>query len=255
MPAKCLALKNGDPLAITRATMDLGLFIAASGMVTEQARQDQLSNDLANASTPGFKPDSTPAHSFGELLLRNSANGRTIGAIDTGVALGKTYTDLAPAGMQTTNEPLDFGIVGTGFFGVQTPAGVRYTRDGQFTTSTSGQLVTSTGEPVLSQNGTPIKIEADGTVPAGSLGVFNVPNAAKQGENLFTGTASAPAAGVTLGTVRQGVLEESGINPTTTMVEMVGTMRAFQSGQQAIQAIDQTLQAAATQVGSLDGSS
>lgn len=235
--------------------MDLGLFIAASGMVAEQTRQDQLSNDLANASTPGYKPDATPQRSFGEMLLRNSTNGQAIGTMSTGVALGKTYTDMAPAGMQSTNEPLDFGIVGTGFFGVQTPQGTRYTRDGQFTTSAQGQLVTAAGQNVLSQSGAPIKVEADGTVPASALGVFNVPGAVKQGENLFAGNATTGAAPGTLGTVREGVLEESGVNPTTAMVEMVGSLRTFQSGQQAIQAIDQTLQAAATQVGSMNGSS
>jgi flagellar basal-body rod protein FlgF len=234
--------------------MDLGLFIAASGMVAEQTRQDQLSNDLANASTPGFKPDATPQSSFGELLLRNSETGKTIGSLNTGVALGKTYTDMAPAGMQSTNEPLDFGIVGGGFFGVQTPQGVRYTRDGQFTTSAQGQLVTATGQSVLSQSGSPIKVGAEGTLPAGALGVFNVPDAVKQGENLFSGKAATGAKGA-LGTVRQGVLEESGVNPSTVMVEMVGSLRTFQSGQQAIQAIDQTLQAASTQVGSMNGSS
>jgi flagellar basal-body rod protein FlgF len=234
--------------------MDLGLFIAASGMVAEQTRQDQLSNDLANASTPGYKPDATPQRSFGEMLLRNSANGQAIGTLNTGVALGKTYTDMAPAGMQSTNEPLDFGIVGAGFFGVQTAQGTRYTRDGQFTTSAQGLLVTAAGQNVLSQSGAPIKIEADGTVPASALGVFNVPGAVKQGENLFAGNATTGAPG-TLGTVREGVLEESGVNPTTAMVEMVGSLRTFQSGQQAIQAIDQTLEAAATQVGSMNGSS
>ncbi len=234
--------------------MDLGLFIAASGMVAEQTRQDQLSNDLANASTPGFKPDATPQNSFGEMLLQNSASGKTIGTLDTGVALGKTYTDMTPAGMQSTNEPLDFGIVGTGFFGVQTPQGTRYTRDGQFTTSAQGLLVTAAGQNVLSQSGAPIKAQADGTVPASALGVFNVPGAVKQGENLFEGKAATAAAG-TLGAVRQGVLEESGVNPTTAMVEMVGSLRTFQSGQQAIQAINQTLQASSTQVGSLNGSS
>lgn len=235
--------------------MDLGLFIAASGMVAEQTRQDQLSNDLANASTPGYKPDATPQHSFGELLLRNSTNGQAIGAMSTGVALGKTYTDMAPAGMQSTNEPLDFGIVGAGFFGVQTPQGTRYTRDGQFTTSAQGLLVTAAGQNVLSQSGAPIKVQADGTVPASELGVFNVPNAVKQGENLFAGNATTGSAPGTLGTAREGVLEESGVNPTTAMVEMVGSLRTFQSGQQAIQAIDQTLQAASTQVGSMNGSS
>jgi flagellar basal-body rod protein FlgF len=235
--------------------MDLGLFIAASGMVAEQTRQDQLSNDLANASTPGFKADATPQHSFGEILLRNTSNGQPIGSMNTGVALGKTYTDMTPAGMQTTNEPLDFGIVGAGFFGVQTSQGVRYTRDGQFTTSAQGLLTTATGQNVLSQSGAPIKVQAGGTVPASALGVFDVPGAVKQGENLFTGKASTAAAKGALGTVRQGVLEESGANPTTVMVEMVGSLRTFQSGQQAIQAINQTLQASSTQVGSLDGSS
>jgi flagellar basal-body rod protein FlgF len=230
--------------------MDLGLYIAASGMVADQTRQAQLSNDLANASTPGYKPEQSPQHSFGELLLSNTSTGQRIGAMNTGVQLGHGILDMAPAGMQSTGQPLDFGIVGTGFFAVKTPQGVRrYTRDGQFTTSASGQLVDGAGDPVLSQGGAPIAVGADGTVPPGSLGIFNVPGAAKQGENLYTGTPSGHAGG----TVRSGVLEESGVNPARTMVEMIGSLRTFQSGQQAIQAIDQTLQAASTQVGSLDG--
>jgi flagellar basal-body rod protein FlgG len=230
--------------------MDLGLYIAASGMVADQTRQAQLSNDLANASTPGYKPEQSPQHSFGELLLANTSTGQRIGTMNTGVQLSHSVVDMAPAGMQTTGQPLDFGIVGTGFFAVKTPQGVRYTRDGQFTASASGQLVDGAGDTVLSQSGAPITVGAEGTVLPGSLGVFNVPDAAKQGENLYTGTPSGQAAG----TVRSGVLEESGVNPARTMVEMIGSLRTFQSGQQAIQAIDQTLQAASTQVGSLDGS-
>jgi len=220
-------------------------------MVASQTRQDQLSNDLANASTPGYKPDATPVHSFGEMLLDNTVTGQPIGSLSTGVSLGKTYTNMTPAGMQTTNEPLDFGIVGTGFFAVQTPQGVRYTRDGQFTTSQQGLLVDGAGDNVLAQSGAPITVSSDGTVPAGSLGVFNVPTAVKQGENLFAGTATGPGTG----TVRQGVLEESGVDPSTVMVEMISSLRSFQSGQQAIQAINQTLQAASSQVGSLNGNS
>lgn len=231
--------------------MDLGLYIAASGMVAEQTRQAQLSDNLANASTPGYKPEQSPQHSFGEMLLSNTSTGQTIGSMNTGVQLGKSVIAMTPAGMQQTGQPLDFGIVGAGFFAVHTPQGVRYTRNGQFTTSTQGQLVDSAGDTVLSQSGAPIRVGAEGTVPAGSLGVFNVPGAVKQGENLYTGTPSGHAAG----TVRQGVLEESGVNPARTMVEMIGSLRTFQSGQQAIQAINQTLQAASTQVGSLNGSS
>jgi flagellar basal-body rod protein FlgF len=227
--------------------MDLGLYIAASGMVAEQTRQDQLTNDLANASTPGYKPEETPQRSFGELLLANTSTGTPIGAVATGVQLGKAVTNMTPAGMQETGQPLDFAVVGQGFFAVQTPQGTRYTRDGQFSASAQGQLVNSAGQPVLDQQGKPIAVGPEGHVAAGALGVFEVPAAVKQGENLFSGTASGKAAGV----VRQGALEASGVDAAKAMVEMIGSMRIFQSGQQAIRAIDATLQAASTQVGSL----
>jgi flagellar basal-body rod protein FlgF len=227
--------------------MDIGLFIAASGMVAEQTRQDQLSNDLANSSTPGYKPDEAPQRSFGDVLLANTEGGAPVGAIDQGVALGKTYTNLAPASIRETGEPLDFAIDGTGFFAVRTPQGVRYTRDGQFMASAEGVLTDASGNAVLGQGGAPVKVGANGRVAAGELGVFELSNAAKQGENLFTGAASGKAAG----TVRQGALEGSGVDAAKVMVEMITSLRTFQSGQQAIQAIGQTLQEATTQVGSL----
>ncbi|HME05050.1 MAG TPA: flagellar hook-basal body protein [Solirubrobacteraceae bacterium] len=227
--------------------MDLGLQIAASGMVAEQAHQSQLANDLANASTPGYKPDETPQQSFGEVLL--GSEGRPVGSVVQGVALGKTFTNLNPSGLQETGEPLDFGIAGSGFFAVQSAQGVRYTRDGQFTTSATGQLTDANGNPVLGQGGAPIQVPAGGHVPASALGVFELSGAAKQGENLFTGTSTGKATG----TVRQGALESSAVDAAKVMVEMISSLRSFQSGQQAIQAIGQTLQAASTQVGTLGG--
>ena len=228
--------------------MDLGLDIAASGMVAEQVRQDQLSNDLSNASTPGFKPDETPQRSFGAVLLANTEGGAAVGSVNEGVALGKAFTNMTPGSMQETGEPLDFAIEGNGFFAVRTPQGVRYTRDGQFTASAKGVLTDANGDPVLGAKGGQIKVSATGTVPASAVGLFEVPGAAKQGENLYTGTA----AGKPSGTVRQGSLEGSGVDAAKAMIEMITAMRSFQSGQQAIQAIGQTLQEAASQVGSLN---
>ncbi len=230
--------------------MDLGLDIAATGMVAEQSRQDQLSNDLANASTPGYKPDESPQHSFGDVLLANTPGASAVGSVDLGVSIGKTYTDMTPAPIEETGEPLDFAISGSGFFAVKTPQGIRYTRDGQFTSSAQGVLSDANGNPVLGPGGAQIHVSATGTVPAGAVGIFEVPGAVKQGENLYTGTA----AGKPAGTVRQGALEGSGVDAAKVMVEMITSLRSFQSGQQAIQAIGQTLQAAATQVGSLNGS-
>jgi flagellar basal-body rod protein FlgF len=228
--------------------MDLGLDIAASGMVAEQVRQDQLANDLSNASTPGFKPDETPQHSFGAILLANTEGGAAVGSVNEGVALGKAFTNMTPGSMQETGEPLDFAIEGNGFFAVKTPQGVRYTRDGQFTASAKGVLTDASGDPVLGAKGAQIKVSATGTVPPSAVGVFEVPGAAKQGENLYSGKA----AGKPTGTVRQGSLEGSGVDAAKTMIAMITSMRSFQSGQQAIQAIGQTLQEASSQVGSLN---
>jgi flagellar basal-body rod protein FlgF len=228
--------------------MDIGLDIAATGMVAEQARQEQLANDLSNASTPGFKPEETPQHSFGAILLANTEGGEAIGSVNEGVALGKAYTNKLGGTLQETGESLDFAIVGNGYFAVKTAGGTRYTRDGQFTVSSKGVLTDANGDPVLSSKGAQIKVSATGTVPASALGVFEVPGAVKQGENLYTGKA----AGKPTGTVKQGSLEGSGVDAAKTMIEMITSLRSFQSGQQAIQAISQTLQEAASQVGSLN---
>jgi flagellar basal-body rod protein FlgF len=228
--------------------MDVGLQIAATGMLAEQTRENQLSNDLANASTPGYKVDESPQQSFGDVLLANTEGGSTIGSLDTGVALGKTYTDMTPGAMQETGEPLDFAIEGKGFFAVKTAQGVRYTRDGQFTASAEGLLTDTNGNEVLGQNEQPIKVPANGSVAVSALGLFEVPSAAKQGENLYTGTAKGKASAP----IRQGSLEASSVDAAKVMVEMITSLRSFQSGQQAIQAIGQTLQEAASQVGSLN---
>jgi flagellar basal-body rod protein FlgG len=227
--------------------VDLGLFIAASGMVAEQTRQDQLSNDLANASTPGYKADESPQHSFGTVLLANTEGGASVGTVDEGVALGASYTDLTPASIQETGEPLDFAIQGKGFFAVQTAQGVRYTRNGRFTATAAGVLTDQNGNPVLSQSGAQIKVPASGAVAPGALGAFELSGVEKQGENLYAGKAAGAAAGA----VRQGALEASGVDAAKVMIEMIGSLRSFQSGQQAVQAIGQTLQQAASQVGSL----
>jgi flagellar basal-body rod protein FlgF len=227
--------------------VDLGLFIAASGMVAEQTRQDQLSNDLANASTPCYKADESPQHSFGTVLLANTEGGASVGTVDEGVALGATYTDLTPTSIQETGEPLDFAIQGKGFFAVQTAQGVRYTRNGRFTATAAGVLTDQNGNPVLSQTGGQIRVPASGAVAPGALGAFELNGVEKQGENLYAGKAAGAAAGA----VRQGALEASGVDAAKVMIEMIGSLRSFQSGQQAVQAIGQTLQQAASQVGSL----
>ena len=227
--------------------MERGLYIAASGMLSEMVRQDQIANDLANASTPGYKPDRSSQRSFGDLLLRNGVTGAPIGPLGLGVEIGAIVTDFTPGPIRETGEPLDFAIDGDGWFGVQTPQGVRYTRNGQFTVSANGTLVTAFGAEVLGRGGGPVRVGADGRVDPNQVGVFNVANPRKVGDSLVAGAATGPAAGV----VRAGALEGSGADPARSMVDMIASFRAFEAGQKVITTIDETLGKAANQVGSL----
>ena len=218
-------------------------------MLAEQVREDQLTNDLSNASTAGYKADQSSQGNFNTLLLGNMSSGRPVGTLTTGVQIDRTVTDLSPDPLHTTNQPLDFGIAGAGFFGVRTAQGIRYTRDGQFAAAANGNLVDQNGNPVLSQGGAPIRVSAAGTVPATALGVFNVPNAAKQGDNLFAGTAAGAATGV----AQSGKLEQSGVDPASTMVNMISALQSYDAGQKVLQTFDQTMQHSASTVGSVSG--
>ena len=229
--------------------MERGLYIAASGMLAEQVRQEQIANDLANAATPGYKSDRTSQAGFGELLLANSATGATVGAQGTAVQVAAIETDWAPQPASDTGEPLDFAITGDGFFAVQTDRGVRYTRNGQFTADAQGRLVTAQGDPVLGRGGRPVTVGADGRVDPRSLSVVNLTNPRKDGDSLVAGTAAGDAAGQ----VRAGALEASGADAARSMVDMIASMRAFEAGQKVIQTIDESLGKAANQVGAVTG--
>lgn len=230
--------------------MDRGLYLAASGMLAEQIRQDQIANDLANASTAGYKAERTTQQSFGEMLLTNSVTGQRVGNVTTAVAVTNTVTDWTPGTMKDTGEPLDFAINGDGFFAVQTGAGTRYTRNGQFTSDDQGRLTTLEGDLVLGRNNQPVALGADGKVDPRLLNVVTLNNPEKVGNSYVTGTPGA-VAGQVAGSVRSGALEASSADPTQSMVDMMASLRAYESGQKVIQTIDETLGKAAGAVGSL----
>lgn len=220
-------------------------------MLVELIRQDQIANDLANASTPGYKPDRTSQRSFGELLLHNTATGAPVGSVSLGAGLDSVHTDLSQGPLRETGEPLDLALVGPGFLAVQTPAGVRYTRNGQLALDAQGRLVTSTGLPVLDAASRPIAVaggedmavSADGTVRAGGrvagkLALVSLTGAQKVGDSLFTGTPAADAGATE---VRPGWLEGSGIDAARAMIDMIASLRAFESNQRVIRTIDETL--------------
>jgi len=234
--------------------MDRGLYIAASGMLAELARQDQLANDLANSSTPGYKADRSAQSSFSDVLLVNERTGAAIGTLPLGSTIAEVRTDMAQGALKETGQALDLALDGDGFFAVKTAAGVRYTRDGQFSVDARGQLVNATGYPVLDDKGNAIAIAGgkdpvvgpDGAVTVdgkavATIAVVSLDGAKKEGDTLLAGKPGKPGKRPADTSVRQGYLEASAVNVAQAMVEMISSMRAYESVQRVIHAIDETL--------------
>ena len=241
--------------------MERGLFIAASGMLAAQIRQDVIANNLANATNPGFKGEVLSQVAFGDMLLSNTSTGERIGPLSTGTLVTDVKPNLTNNGFRWTQNTLDLAIGGNGFFAVQTPSGVRYTRNGAFTTDAEGFLTTAQGDRVLGKDGQPlnlsggekVSIARNGDVHVGNRLVGTVavvalqPNSLhKEGDNYLTGTVDPTAK---VGMVAQGALESSNVNTVKEMVSLIENMREFEADQKVIRALDDTLGGAVNQVG------
>ncbi len=243
-----------------------GLYTAASGLWVNQFRADVLTNNLANINTPGFRAADPEAMSFPEVLVSQSVYGTTApgtftGLMGTGVAAAATVFDLSPGPYQNTGVPTDLAILGDGFFAVQTPQGMAYTRQGNFGVDAEGRLVTQDGYLVQGENG-PITVGGenfdvapDGTItsngkPAGRLLVVDPGNGATLHQlagTMFQSTVPLPPlAGAQ---VRQGMLESSNVDETAGMVDLLTALRAYEASAQAVQAENETLQKATNDVG------
>lgn len=218
-----------------------------------QRRLETASNNLANVSTFGFKADALRTEEFDRAPARSADRPRDVRFVrDVGL-----NRDFSQGAVTRTGNPLDVAIQGDGFFMVQAREGVRYTRDGAFSLDATGQLVTSGGLPVLSGGGAPIvfdpqgerpQIGADGSIrvggaEAGALGVVSFPNLSaleKTGDNLFDPRGQAPAAFT--GTVVQGAVESSNVNPIVELTRVIEISRAYESAARIVSGGDELRQ-------------
>ncbi len=246
--------------------VDRGLYIAATGMLTSMTRQDVIASNLANVNTAGFKADRVVNETFSSLFLQNLENGRPLGNLNMGTRVAGIVTDFSQGALRPSDNKLDVALSGDGFFVVQTPQGIAYTRAGQLTRTADGFLVTQKGETVLGTNnerlfvgaGDP-QIDRDGNVRtsegnlSGQLAIatLDIEQARKVGDNLWIGAETGRQPANT--SVRQGMFEASGVNSVKEMVEMISTLRSYETSQRVIQSIDGTLDRAVNSVGSLNG--
>jgi flagellar basal-body rod protein FlgG len=257
------------------------LQIAATGMSAQQMRVEVISHNLANMSTTGYNPRRAE---FADLHYQQVTRPGSITASDgtavpTGIQLGlgvrPVAVTLMPAqgSLSNTGGDLDIAIEGAGYIEVQLPSGVSaYTRDGALKRSPEGQIVTSDGYTVAPGITIPpetrsLAINASGEVYAyfrnqvqpqllGQItlaGFTNEKGLEAMGSNLFlettaSGPATVAAPGESgLGTLRQGFLEESAVDPVREITDLIEAQRGYEMNAKVITAADQML-GATTQI-------
>lgn len=245
-----------------------GLYIAASGAAKQQRKLDIISNNLANLNNSGYKKDQlvfeTLLAPFKEdLSFEASRTALLPSAISNDsiayVGVSDFSTNHSQGPLLKTDNALNVALDGDGFFSVQTDAGVRYTRKGDFKLGNNRQLQTQTGNAVLSEQNLPINLPEGSLISIDSAGGISVASPQgltavaklkvvdfkdksqlmKEGEGLYRATdqkAEGTASQATL--IRQGFLEGSNVNSVEDMTNMVVTMRTFEAYQKVIQSID-----------------
>ncbi len=232
-----------------------GMYAAASGMEAQQQQLDSIGNDLANASTTGYKAEQV---GFRDLLYNEVNIAGTTTSVGAGAAAEVVGRDQSQGAIQSTEDPLDLAIEGPGFFTVKRPDGtLALTRDGSFQVNSGGQLTTAEGDrldpPLTLPKGTSpseVSIGPDGTVRVGTRTVGKLAlvtvaapdHLLAAGGNLFTTTAASGATRPTAAaTIRQGALESSNVDMSTDMVQMMSAQRGYQLESSAIQTENQML--------------
>lgn len=253
-----------------------GLYTAHTGLRNEQNRMDILTNNLANASTVGFKKEGSTSQPFREVLavkIKDSSVGlgtiQPIGHSRLGVKIGENYTDYSQGSFRVTDNTYDLALSGSGFFALEYTnsegeTATRYTRAGNFTLTQDGYLVNNDGMYVLDDQNrriqldtlTDARIDDAGRIYQNEREVAQIQVAdfedydylLRSGDTFFQ-----PVEGATLmeGTaeVKSGVLEMSNMSVVSEMVNMIAVTRAYESNQKIVQTYDESLDIAVTQLG------
>ncbi len=261
-----------------------GLYTAASGLISETYKQDVIANNLANVNTTGYKKDRALYITFPTVFLYriNDEKMKIPGAVtadvltpigEMGRGVQLRYDGIQPVITEEgsyieTQNKLDFAIKGNGMFVVNTPFGIRYTRDGSFTLDNDHKLVTKNGYTVLGNRGeitlegTEIYVDEAGNIfmdgqeiDSLKIALFDEQSKLrKQGDNLFYlldgGLLPENEEGSDI-QIKQGYIETSNVNVVREMVDMITAYRSYEASQKTIQAQDQTLNRAVNDVGNI----
>lgn len=229
--------------------MDIVSNIALSRQAAQQRVMDVIANNIANASTPGFKAERVQ---FSDWLTRQSANGAPHGERNVTYTQDRATWREQQAGTIThTGNTFDLALTSDGYFTVKTPNGPRLTRDGRFGLMPNGTISDGAGNALLNTNGQPIvvsqtdtriTIAGDGTVSSenaqlGKVGIVRPTDPMQlsaEGNTLFR--SPSPTVAVTSPGIVQGSVEDSNVQPVLETTRMLDGLRQFQFVTQFIQA-------------------
>lgn len=220
-----------------------GLYSSSAGMLGQLEQQDAITNNLANANTPGYKRSSVSFAAVSERVTieeigRAEAPSKKVPCV---IPIPFSKTDRSQGIMQDTANPTNLAIDGPGYFVVSNGRSQELTRRGNFTLNGSGQLSTTDGSLVIGQNG-PIRVSsANWSVDPN--GTVKVNGAAIDRLRIISGNQTRSADGQQpVGRILQGQLENSNVSVVNEMVSMLTALRSYEANQKSIQSIDQTLE-------------
>ncbi|AAC07801.1 flagellar basal-body rod protein FlgF [Aquifex aeolicus] len=225
------------------------IYILGGGMLLQERKLDVSTNNMANVNTPAFKKDYLTAVSYYVPNGQKVQNTNPFEPSNNYVypIVNEVIPVLSQGALVKTENPLDLAIEGEGFFAVRGPNGILYTRKGIFRINEEGFLTTEEGYQVLDENLNPIQIQGqnvkitkDGTIfvdenPVGRLGIFNLQNIQKLGEDFFQGNPT-PATDYR---VYQGFYEASNVNAVKEMVKVIEAVSAHEIFSKLIQMTDE----------------
>lgn len=255
--------------------MSSALWVSKTGLAAQDKAMSAVANNLANVNTTGFKSDRVVFEDlFYSIELQPGAQADLVNTVPSGIQLGSgvrvagTQKVFTEGSIQTTGQPMDLAIIGSGFFQVESPAGdIFYTESGQLQPNAEGILVNTQGLPLVPAIEVPagsrgFTVGSDGVVTAvlpgdtvpvelGQITLVNFVNPAgleAMGGNLYRETVASgePVEGVPgeegLGTLKQGVLEGSNVQVVEAMVNMISIQRAYEANAKVLDASSGMLQ-------------
>jgi flagellar basal-body rod protein FlgF len=231
--------------------MDSGIYTGFSGLKAHSDALEILANNLANLNTTGFKEDKA-FYTYINQSLAASPNSGDLNTTVNQTIKTQSFLNAQEGSLNATNRPLDVAIAGNGFLAVQTPHGIRYTRNGSLELNAQSVLTTADGYPVLGAGGRTITlgpgkigIGEDGAVALDGAEVDHLKVVAfddvsvleKEGNSLFLSKKGQDAEKRSDATIKSGYLEQSNVNPVTSIVGMVNIMRHFEAIQKSLNLI------------------